>query len=99
MREGLTVPVLPEPGSHRLDRLALSVGEQTPQVDLPPPTLIVPRERLEHLRREHLQLTTQSSYLVRRHTHLTPHRPRRTRTAATNLTKPYWALSFGSARP
>ena len=88
MGQSLTVPVLPQPGGHRLDRLALPVHEQAPQVDLPPPTLVVPRERLENLRREVLQLTTHSSNLVR----VTPSQrdtTKRTRSPTADLTKPY----------
>jgi hypothetical protein len=87
--QGLAVAVLPEPGGHRLDRLALAVGQQPAQVDLPPPALVVPRERLEHLRREILQLTTHRNDLVWSHTPSTPLRTRRTRFTPANLTKHY----------
>src|SRR5206468_3833104 len=80
----------PQPGGHRLDRLALAVGQQPPQIDLPPPALVVPRERFEHLRRERLQLTTHHSNLVRSHTSSTPHPTRKTRTTAADLTKHYY---------
>jgi hypothetical protein len=87
--QGLTIAVLAEPGGHRLDRLTLPVGQQPPQIDLPPPALILARERLEHLRRERLQLDTHRSNLVRSHTPSTPHRARRTRITTTDLTKHY----------
>lgn len=50
MGQRLPVPVFTEPCGYRLDRLTLPVGKQPPQVDLPPTTLVITRERLEHLR-------------------------------------------------
>lgn len=73
VREGLPVAVPAEPGRHRLDRLALSLQQQPPQIHPAPPALIRPRERLEHILREVLQITPDRSQLLRRHNRSSGH--------------------------
>ncbi|GHK05925.1 hypothetical protein SY2F82_77220 [Streptomyces sp. Y2F8-2] len=85
----LPVAVLTQPGGHRLHRLAPPVQQQPPQIDLAPPALIRPRERLEHLRREVLQITPDRGQLPTQHTRSTTHPIKRTRHQRMHLTKPY----------
>lgn len=87
--QGLPVAVLAQPGGHRLHRFAPAVQEQTPQIHPAPPTLIRPRERLEHIRREVLQTAPDFIQLPRCHTRSTTHPIKRTRHRRMNLTKPY----------
>ncbi|MEV4502899.1 hypothetical protein AB0K19_12960 [Streptomyces klenkii] len=89
MSQGLPVAVHTEPGRHRLDRLALPVQQQPPQMHPAPPALVRPRERLEHIRRELLQITPDHSRLLRRHTRSTEQPIIRTRHQRLKMTKPY----------
>ncbi|GAA3311319.1 hypothetical protein GCM10020295_80690 [Streptomyces cinereospinus] len=89
VRQGLPVAVLAQPGGHRLHRLAPPVQQQAPQIHLAPPALIRPRERLEHLRREVLQITPDRGQLPTQHTRSTTHPTKRTRRRRIDLTKHY----------
>ncbi|MFC9619405.1 hypothetical protein ACFTXM_05205 [Streptomyces sp. NPDC056930] len=53
------------------------------------PTLIRPRERLEHLRREVLQITPDRSQLLTQHTRSTTQPIKKTRHHKPHMTKPY----------
>jgi hypothetical protein len=87
--QGLPVPVLAQAGGHRLHRLAPAVQQQAPQTDLTPPSLIRPRERLGHLRREVLQITPDRSHLPTQHTRSTTRPIKKTRHHRPHMTKPY----------
>uniref|UniRef100_UPI00397FCCCF hypothetical protein n=1 Tax=Streptomyces sp. x-19 TaxID=2789280 RepID=UPI00397FCCCF len=63
--------------------------QQPPQIHRSPPALISPRERLEHLRREVLQITPDRGQLPTQHTRSTTHPIKRTRHRRVNLTKHY----------
>ena len=89
VRQSLPVAVLAQPGGHRLHRLASAVQQQAPQIDLTPPALIHPRERLEHLCREVLQITPDRGQLPTQHTRSTTHPIKRTRRRRINMTKHY----------
>ncbi|SCE52094.1 hypothetical protein GA0115253_106341, partial [Streptomyces sp. Termitarium-T10T-6] len=65
------------------------VKQQAPQIDLAPPALIRTRERLEHLCREVLQITSDRGQLPTQHTRSTTYPIRRTRHKRMNLTKHY----------
>lgn len=67
MGQHLPVPSSPRSGGHQLHRLARAVQQQTPQIAPAPPSLIRPRERLEHLRLEVLQITPDRSQLLTQH--------------------------------
>lgn len=89
MSQGLPVTVLAQAGGHRLHRLATAVQQQTTQIDPAPPTLIRPRERLEHLRSEVLQITPDRSQLLTQHTRSTTRPIKKTRRHRPHMTKPY----------
>ncbi|MFD5731530.1 hypothetical protein ACFWIY_01705 [Streptomyces sioyaensis] len=58
-------------------------------MDRTPPALIHPPERLEHLRREVLQITPDCGQLPTQHTRSTTPPIKKTRRRHTNLTQPY----------
>ncbi|UQA98169.1 hypothetical protein K9S39_04200 [Streptomyces halobius] len=63
--------------------------QQPAQIHRSPPTLIRTRERLEHIRREILQITPDRSQLLRRHNRSTQQPIIWTRYRQLHLTKPY----------
>lgn len=87
--QGLPVTVLAQAGGHRLHRFPAAVQQQSAQIDLAPPTLFRPRERLEHLRREVLQITPDCGQLLTQQTRSTTQQIKRTRHNRANLTKHY----------
>ncbi len=89
MGQGLPVPVLAQAGGHRLHRLTPAVQQQTPQIVPAPPALSRPRERLEHLRREVLQITPDRSQLPTQHTRSTTRPIKKTRHHEPHMTKHY----------
>ena len=75
----------PQPGRHRLHRLALPVGQQPPHVQLPGRPLILARQPAEHLRGEIHQPGPDLGDLLNSHTGITP----RTPVTIPDLTKHY----------
>ncbi len=89
VRQGLPIAVLAQACGHRFHRLAPPVQQQAPQIDRPPPALIRPRERLEHLCRELLQITSDRGKLPTHHNRSTEQAIQRTRHRQVNLTRHY----------